>query len=471
MAAISDPMKEQVSIITSGTILRMNYLFFGDQQCYMCRNVLLNKVLENGIVVCSNKKECKELKIDKAEMDKTWLPLCKNIVDSIMMLGVVPIRFEKKDGLPYVPKAGTYTIHVITETNGLTRYELHDQDNPNEPVPNSLILSGFGYDPRINGSLKSMIKTLEPTMIFVHRLSDAALTAEETRCNPPILVERKEKGTEAREGLDFDFYLDSDNLKSNLSSQYNRDEKAVKQLERQRLLFANAIQGIESGSAKNTQRAMNNIVPLPNEYHFSSSIDPSGRNDYVQICRMASETICSILGVPRSMIISDNVVRGDVDGSHDVFKNSCMQWKNIIGTILTAVYRRVNYAKEAERLKKLSKKRKLNDMDAFADQQMVELVVPVTPYISNEELKDMYLHQIIDWNTYKEYVLRNASLPLDLKKSNEKDPWSKEEKKELLGISSKPEAISQSGAMKKSGGGTSMKAGDKSIAKTMAKNK
>ena len=110
-------------------------------------------------------------------------------------------------------------------------------------------------------------------------------------------------------------------------------------------------------------------------------------------------------------------------------------------------------------------------MDAFADQQMVELVVPVTPYISNEELKDMYLHQIIDWNTYKEYVLRNASLPLDLKKNNEKDPWSKEEKKELLGISSKPEAISQSGAMKKSGGGKSMKAGYKSIAKTMAKNK
>ena len=144
MAAISDPMKEQVSIITSATILCMNYLFFGDQQCYMCRNVLLNKVLENGIVICSNKKECKELKINKAEMDKTWLPLCKNIVDSTRMLGVVPIRFEENDGLPYVPKAGTYTIHVITETNGLTRFELHDQDNPNEPVPNSLILSGLG---------------------------------------------------------------------------------------------------------------------------------------------------------------------------------------------------------------------------------------------------------------------------------------------------------------------------------------
>lgn len=465
-------MKEQTAIISSAAILRINHLFFGDQQVYMCRNVLLNKVLENNITICSNKKECKELQLEKNEMDKIWIPLCKDIVDSIMMLGIVAIRFREDDNMPYVPKAGTYTIHVVTTVSGISRYELHDMDNPNEIVPNSIVLSGFGYDPRANGSLKSMIKTLEPTMVFIHRLSDAALQAEETRCNPPILVERREKATEAKEGLEFDFYLDSDNLKSNLSAQYRRDEKAVKQLERQRMLFANAIQGIDSSSARNTSKAINNIVPLPNEYHFSTAVDPSGRNDYVQICRMASETICSILGVPRSMIISDNVVRGDVDGSHDVFKNSCMQWKNILGSILTAIYRRVNVEKEANRLKKLSKKRKRSDdnVDNFANQQMVEVVVPVTPYISNEELKDLYLHKIIPWSVYKEYTLRNASLPLDMLKSNEKDPWSDDDKKELLGISSKPEPISQGSAMKNSGS-SSMKAGDKSISKTIAKNK
>ena len=467
---MNDPMKEQTAIITSSDILRMNYLFFADQQVYMCRNVLLNKVLENSITICSNKKECKDLQIEQNEMDKIWIPFCKDIVDSIMMLGIVAVRFRKEDNMPYVPKAGTYTIHVVTTVSGISRYELHDMDNPNEQVPNSIVLSGFGYDPRANGSLKSMIKTLEPTMLFIHRLSDAALQAEETRCNPPILVERKEKATEAKEGLEFDFYLDSDNLKSNLSAQYRRDENAVKQLERQRMLFASAIQGVDGSSAKNTSKAMNNIVPLPNEYHFSTSVDPSGRNDYVQICRMASETICSILGVPRSMIISDNVVRGDVDGSHDVFKNSCMNWKNILGSILTAVYRRINMEKEANRLKKLSKKRKRNeDVDNFAKQQMVEVIVPVTPYISNEELKDLYLHKVITWSIYKEYTLRNASLPLDMLKNNEKDPWSDDDKKELLGISSKPEAISQAGAMKS--GSSSMKAGDKSISKSIAKNK
>ena len=128
---------------------------------------------------------------------------------------------------------------------------------------------------------------------------------------------------------------------------------------------------------------MDNVVPLPNEYHVGSVIEPSGRNDYVMICRMASETICSTLGVPRSMMISDNVVRGDIEGSHDVFKQSCLQWKNIVSNILTLVYRHVNKSAEAERLAKLSKKRKAKDISKVANAEMAEIIVPVTPYISN----------------------------------------------------------------------------------------
>ena len=157
MALMSDPMKEQTAIISSAAILRINHLFFGDQQVYMCRNVLLNKVLENNITICSNKKECKEVQLDKNEMDKIWIPLCKDIVDSIMMLGIVAIRFREDDNMPYVPKAGTYTIHVVTTVSGISRYELHDMDNPNEIVPNSIVLSGFGYDPRANGSLRKRV--------------------------------------------------------------------------------------------------------------------------------------------------------------------------------------------------------------------------------------------------------------------------------------------------------------------------
>lgn len=475
MASGIDPNKEQTAILSSQKILQMHYLYFNDQQVYMCRNTLLNKVMENGIVVCSNKKECKEMEIEEHELHNVWIPFAKDIIDVIMMIGIVPVRFDGKT--PYIPKAGSYNIHVITSNTGKCRFEMHDRDNPNDPVPGSIVLSGYGMDPRSNASLTSMMQTLEPTMLFTHRLKDAALSAEEIRCNPPVLVERREKGTDAREGLDFDFYMDSDTLKTNLNAQYNRDEKGIKQLERQRFLFANAINGVENSSKKNTTNAMNNIVPLPNEYHVGSMIEPSGRNDLVMLCRMASENICSILGVPRSMMISDNVVRGDVDGSHDVFKRSCMMWKQILGSILTAVYRNTNVVEETDRLKKLSKKRKMNDKNSkiknFINKEMVQLIVPVTPYISNEELKDLYLHQIIDWSTYKEYVLRNASLPSDLLKAKEKDPWSTDDKKELLGISQKPEAISEGGAMKKqktSSGSSSMSSGSSS-SKPIAKGK
>lgn len=469
MSALAGTMlKDQNSIISGAKILRMHYLYFGDNQCVMCRGLLLNKVFENGITLCSgpDKKSCKELKMTNSDMDNVWIPLAKDIVDIVMILGVVPVRFD--NGIPYVPKPGTYDIHVKTTNIGTTSYELHDKDNPIDPVPNSFVFSGYGYDPRVNGSLISMIKTLEPTMQFIHRMSDAALMAEETSCNPPIIVERKEKGTDAREGLEFDFYMDADTLKSSLNSQYQRDEKAVKQLQNQRLLFAAAINGSES-SKKNTTTAMDNVVPLPNEYHVGSVIEPSGRNDYVMICRMASETICSTLGVPRSMLISDNVVRGDIEGSHDVFKQSCLKWKRIVSNILTLVYRHVHKSEEAERLTKLSKKRKLKDISKLANTEMVEIVVPVTPYISNEELKDMYLYQIIDWKTYREYVLRNASLPLDNQKFGNKDPWSKDDKKELLGIAQKPDPLSQAGGS--SSGKGKMKAGDKSNNKKIAKNK
>lgn len=459
------PTHKQTAIISSRTILCMNYLYFGSEQVFMCRNVLVNKVFENGLTICAGKSKCKDLKFEKGELENVWVPFGRDIIDVIMTLGVVPVRFSE-NGLPYIPKAGTYSIHVITDDSGKTEYEMHDLKNPMEPVPNSIVLHNYGYDPRIDGSLTSMVKNLEPIMQFVHHLSDAALMAEETRCNPPVICEKKETQTDMKEGLHFDSFIDGDTLKTTLNSHYQRDEAGIRQLQHQRMLFTNAING--TTGEKTTKRAMNNLVPLPNDFRIASLIEPTGRNDYVQICRMASEMICSVLGVPRSMIISDNVVRGDIQGSHDVFKQSCLQWKNIVGSILTAVYREVNKSRESERLTNIVKKRKLKNIDDLADKELAQIVVPVTPYISSDELKDMYLHNIIDWKTYKEYVLRNASLPLDLLKANEKDPWTKDEKKELLGIASRPEPLKQAPPTKSN---EAMESGDKSLSRKKAANK
>ena len=51
------PTHKQTAIITSRTILCMNYLYFGSEQVFMCRNVLVNKVFENGLSICAGKSK------------------------------------------------------------------------------------------------------------------------------------------------------------------------------------------------------------------------------------------------------------------------------------------------------------------------------------------------------------------------------------------------------------------------------
>lgn len=431
---------EKQATISSNAILQMHYLFVGSPIVYMSRNLLLNKIMENGIQICSNKEKCKDITLSESELTEIWIPFAKSLVDIIMCIGIAPIRFKRVDKkmVPYVPKAGSYSIRVTTTVDGICTYDLHDMDNPQEPAPNSIVLYGFGYDPRSNGSLTSLIKVLEPTMKFMSSLSDCAMTAEQLRCNPPIIVEKKETSTEMKEGLDFDFFMDSDSLKSSINSQYQRDEKAIQRLKHQQRLFANAITGASDAVQKNTNNTMNNIVPLPSSFRVGTQIEPSGRNDYTQIMRSCAENVCSLLGVPRSLLISDNaVVRGDIEGTHESFKTACLVWKGIVSKVLTLVYRHVFKEEEVARLSKIAKKRKIKDISKLTDNDLMQVIVPVTPYISNEELKQLYLQQIIDWKTYKQYTLRNCSLPIELVKPNEPDPWSKEEKLLMMGVGKK----------------------------------
>ena len=290
---------ERKCIISGNEILKMHYLFIGNADIFMCRNLILNKVFENGIQICSGKKKCTEIKLSDAEVSEIWIPFAKDLVDIITCIGVAPIRTKKIDNrmIPYIPKPGSYSIQITTSVDGICTYDLFDINSPmDKPAPNSLVLHGFGYDPRSNGSLCSIIKVLEPTMQFVHAMSDSALTAEMLRCNPPIIVEKKETTQDSKEGLDFDFYMDSDALKTSTHSQYQRDERAVARLKNQQRLFANAINGMDKQSADNTAKTMNNIVPLPSSFRVGTVIEPSGRNDFTQILRSSSESICSVMG-------------------------------------------------------------------------------------------------------------------------------------------------------------------------------
>jgi hypothetical protein len=433
--------KESRAIITAAKILSLRSTYFNNAFVYICRNLIHSKIFENGLCMSTN-KECKNNPLTQHMMDMYWVPFAKSIVDSILCVGLVPFRYKKVDSsyVPYVPEAGTYEIHIVTDKEGFVRYEFFSNDKPidiNKPTPNAFVLSGFGYNPERNGQLNSTISCLYPIIRFNSDLHDFAIMAEKLRSNPPIIMQKKqEAATEQEEGLHYDAYIDSDAVKLNSHNQFQRDKQDIERLRNQHRLFLAAIEGRDPMRTSNQDTALKNMVPLPSQYSVGTVLAPNARTDFVSIQRLNQETICAMIGVPRSMIINDSVTRADIQGSHDVFRQTLIHWKKNIANILTKVYHVIYEEYEVSRLAKKSKKRKRNNLDLFVKDSMTRIEIPTVPYVSNDELRSLYLQGIISWKYYGEYMLRNASLPLDILKS--KEEWSKDDRKEFMGVALKP---------------------------------
>ena len=435
---------EYRAIIHSSKIRMLQSIYFKNSFVFICRNLIHSKVFENGLCLREgNSKNCKDNPLTSQMMEEYWLPFAKDVIDTILCIGLVPIRYKKinKDiTIPYIPKAGTYEIHCVTPVDGSMRFEFFSNDKPidiTKPTPNAFVLAGFGYDPERNGELNSTIECLYPHIKFISDMHDYAMMAEKIRSNPPIIMQKKsESVTQQEEGLHFDQFIDSDNIKVSNNNQFQRDQHDVDHLNRQNRLFLNAIQGKSGTSTDNTKKALENMVPLPSQYSVGTTLEPNARTDFVAINRLSQETICALIGVPRSMIINDSVTRADIQGSHDVFRQTLIYWKKNVSSLLTKVYHVIYETEERQRLTQKSKKRKLNDLGNFVKTSMVNIDIPTTPYVSNDEIRSLYLHGIISWKHFGEYMLRNASLPIDILQS--KEPWNKDDRKEFMGVTVKP---------------------------------
>lgn len=452
MNNINEKPKTFRAIIASTKIKELRNLYFNNAFVFICRNLIQSKVFENGLCMREGTtKDCSKNPLTKQMLQSHWLPFAKNIIDSIICIGLVPVRYKEinDNTIPYVPKAGTYEIHIVTLPDGSTTYEFFSTDKPiniSEPTPNAFVLSGFGYDPERNGKLNSTISCLYPYIRFISDMHDYATIAEKIRTNPPIIMQKRgENQSSQDESLHYDQYVDGDNLKVSLHNQYQRNKEDVENLKNQNRLFLNAIEGQNLHSTENTTRAIENMVPLPSQYNVGTTLQPSARTDFVAINRLSQETICALIGVPRSMIINDSVTRADIQGSHDVFRQTLIYWKKSIASTLTKVYRILYGDHELQKIKKKSKKRKLKNIENFVESNLVTIEIPTTPYVSNDELRSLYLQGIINWKHYGEYMLRNASLPIDILLS--KEPWKLEDKKEFLGV--KSSAMNPKGATSK----------------------
>ena len=241
----------------------------------MCRRTLFSNLFKNGFELTTLGKEKKNSDKEFLEhsMNNGWMEFAYDFISYVLAIGVVPVQINKsKDGtyIPcVVPWLGTENNTVRLTTflkNNKQCFKVYSTDkNAVEEMKNVVVFDGFGYNPDLNGDLKSVIKTIIPIVGTIELLTTNMLTAEKKRANPPIITETVDtKTTAPTEGVDFDHYCNADMLETTAENTFFRDETSIAQLNNQKKLYMDYFNPkSEDPHNDQKQKLLDTVLPLP----------------------------------------------------------------------------------------------------------------------------------------------------------------------------------------------------------------
>lgn len=215
------------------------------------------------------------------------------------------------------------------------------------------------------------------------------------------------------EGIAYDYYADGDMQDLSDQNKFRRNRSNVQQLSQQQSMYD---QFFSSGtSAPSTGgNVLENVVTLPMGQRIVNMPHQTGRGDLVAQLKMHEDTICGIMGVPRSLIMSDTPHKSDSEGTHQTFQKTIMSWKHHIETACIHVYN-IIYAEniKGQLMQAMTKKRKRSVADVYAlkKRMQVEITFPISPFMSHDQLYIHYQRGVLPWDTYVEHACAQGCLP------------------------------------------------------------
>ena len=419
--------------------------FWGIPTIQMCRNMIRQHLFSNGIEF-KGKSGANANNFSQHIMEDFWLPFCEDALDAALTYGFVVWRTRKIGDVvvPIVALKDTYRL-TIKEVDGVIEYKIYNMDEKtNEPLKGAYVYDEFGYRPEIDGDLMSMLHTLIPDIQYYFTMVNCQVQLEKKRVKPPLLTQINPsrglgQGTGENEGIDYDFYADADIAEAEEESKYKRNKGAVDALRAQQKLYDDFFEpnAVPDEIAPNT--ILDQMVPIPAGQTLASYNIQQGRNDIPVILKHLQDTICGVLGVPKSMIMSDTPHKSDAVGTHQMFQTTIVWWKRQISEMCQMIYNIIN-AKEltnqvGDKLSQRKNKADSKDIYLMTKSMSSRITFPTTPFTTNEELFQLYTQGVIDWKTYCTYIARNTSIPMD---TIPDEPLKDKEKKELMGVSKDP---------------------------------
>ena len=398
--------KKQIGL--SGSFLRKSPMI------YTCRNIIHHHLFGNGITFSHRRGRIRPDPHMQEIMTDFWLPCCKQMVDSVMATGIVVIRIlTMEDGLrvPVVLEPNCCKIKMAYHY-GVREYKVLDDQQ--EEVPDTLVLDTFGYSPTLDGSLTSIVCNLIPQIQYMNMMMGTALTMERKRANPVIMTEAVDTKADNVEGINYDYYADGDMQDTSDQNRFQRNRSNVAQLAHQQAMYDSFFSG---GPQPSTGSAvLDNVVTLPIGQRVVNTPQQTGRGDMVAQIKAFEDTVCGVMGVPRSLIMSDTPHKSDATGTHQTFQKTILAWKTQIQSACEQLYN-VIYADSIkdQLLDAMGKKRKrktsIVDVYALKKRLQVEIVFPISPFIGHDQLFTHWQRGVLPWDTYVEHACAQACLP------------------------------------------------------------
>jgi len=413
----------------------------------MCRNMIRQHLFSNGIEF-KGKSGANANNFSQHIMEDFWLPFCEDALDSAMTYGFVVWRTRKIGDtvVPIVCLKDTYRL-TCKEVEGVLEYKIYDKgEKTNEILKGAYVYDEFGYRPEIDGDLMSMLHTLIPDIQYYFTMVNCQVSLEKKRVKPPILTQINPhrgmgQGTGENEGIDYDFYADADIAEAEEDSKYKRNRAAVEALKNQQKLYDEFFDPKDNAEVS-APTVLDQMVPIPSGQTLATYTPQQGRNDIPVILKSLQDTICGVLGVPKSMIMSDTPHKSDAVGTHQMFQTTIVWWKRQISEMCQMIYNIINTkeltAQVGDKLSKRATKPEAKDIYLMTKNMSSRITFPTTPFTTNEELFQLYTQGVIDWKTYCTYIARNTSIPMD---TIPDEPLKDKEKKELMGIAKDPPKV------------------------------
>ena len=380
---------------------------------YTCRNVIQHHLFSNGIVFAHRRGRIRPDPHMQEIMTDFWLPFCRNMVDAILSSGIVAIRIvELDDGLrvPVVLEANSCQIKMKYEL-GIREYICLDQQR--DEIPNTLVLDSFGFSPNIAGRLTSIIANLLPQIQYINTLRGTCLAMEQKRTSPIVMTETVDTKVDNVEGVNYDYYADGDMQDNSDQNKFMRNRSSVQQLAEQQQMYDSFFS--EGHMPSKGSSALENVVTLPLGHKIVNMPQQTGRGDLCAQMKAHDDLICAVMGIPRSLVMSDTPHKTDAEGTHQTFQKTIMFWKNSIQTACEQIYNVIYADKIKEQMMKvIGKKRKkstVEDVYALKKRMQVEISFPISPFIGPEQLYIHYQRGTITWERYQEHACAAAALP------------------------------------------------------------